>query len=301
MLASLVMKVAADPFAKVKELIQKLIERLVKEATEEASKKGFCDTEMGKSEHDRDYRLMDVDKLSVELKSLEAKRDGLEEEIESLTADLKALNAALVEATKLREEEKADNMETLDTAKTGLAAVTDAIGVLKAFYKGAAKASALIQEKHSPVDDAGVDAASGSYKGNQEGSKAILGLLDVIKSDFERTIKVTEEMEAKNAAEFVKFDQTTKMDIAGKEMKKKLDKEDLVTTNAKIEKGMSSLEKNMGLLDKALIELEELKPACVDTGMSYAERVQKREDEMAALKKALCMLDADDVEPDCKK
>merc|ERR1719453_2152891 len=78
-LASLAMKVKADPFAKVKELIQKLIERLVKEATEEASKKGFCDTEMGKSEHDRDYRLMDVDKLSVELKSLEAKRDGLEE------------------------------------------------------------------------------------------------------------------------------------------------------------------------------------------------------------------------------
>ena len=60
------------------------------------------------------------------------------------------------------------------------------------------------------------------------------------------------------------------------------------------------LQENMDLLDKSLIELEELKPACVDTGMSYAERVAKREEEMDALKKALCMLDADGVEPDCK-
>merc|ERR1719337_799501 len=102
LLTGLAMKVASDPFAKVKELIQKLIERLVKEATEEASKKGFCDTEMGKSEHDRDYRLMDVDKLSVELKALEAKRDSLEEEIEQLTSDLKDLDGFLTEQTKLR-------------------------------------------------------------------------------------------------------------------------------------------------------------------------------------------------------
>ena len=33
----------------------------------------------------------------------------------------------------------------------------------------------------------------------------------------------------------------------------------------------------------------ELQPACVDTGMSYKERVEAREDEIAALKKALCI------------
>merc|ERR1719183_1306851 len=108
-LGALVMKVAADPFAKVKELIQKLIERLVKEATEEASKKGFCDTELGKARSDRDYRLSDVNKLNAALSKLEAKQDALEEEIEELTEALKQLDEILAKQTKMRAEEKEEN------------------------------------------------------------------------------------------------------------------------------------------------------------------------------------------------
>lgn len=40
---------------------------------------------------------------------------------------------------------------------------------------------------------------------------------------------------------------------------------------------------------------------CIDTGMSYEERVQKREEEIAALKRALCILDGDKVEPECQQ
>ena len=33
-----------------------------------------------------------------------------------------------------------------------------------------------------------------------------------------------------------------------------------------------------------VLQLEELKPTCIDTGMSYAERVAKREEEIKALR-----------------
>lgn len=297
MLNSLAMKIKADPFKKVKELIQKLIERLVQEATAEATKKGFCDLELSKAEKNRNHRWQDVQRLNAELSALESKRDELEEELEELAGSLKELNAALEEATKLRSESKEENLATLKEAKEGLGAVKEALLVLKVFYKNAAKAKVFLQE--SPVNEDDPGAESVAYKGNQQASKAILGLLEVIVSDFERTIKTTAADEEKEAAEFVEFDRTSKADIGGKTTKTELNDQDLETTKTNIVEKSKDMQTNMDLVDKALEELEELKPLCIDTGMSYEERVEKREEEIDALKRALCILDTDNVEPEC--
>lgn len=297
-LASMAMKVASDPFAKVKELIQKLIERLVAEATAEATKKGFCDLELGKAEKNRNHRWQDVKRLSAELSSLEAKQDDLEEELVNLAASLKELNAALEEATKLRADQKAENIQTLKDAKQGLGAVSEALLILKVFYKQSAKNKVLLQA--SPIEEDDTGAESGSYKGKQDSAKAILGLLEVIVSDFQRTVSTTQAQEDASSAEFIKFDRVSKADIGGKETKTELDEQDLATTKTTITEKMKNLQSNMGLADKAIEELEELKPMCIDTGMSYEERVEKREEEIGALKNAVCILDQESVEPECQ-
>lgn len=297
-LSTLAMKMAADPFTKVKKLIQELIERLIAESTSEATKKGFCDLELSKAEKNRNHRWADVKRLSAELASLEAKKDALEEELTELAKSLTELSSALAEAGKLRAESKAENLQTLKDAKEGLIAVSEALLVLKVFYKNAAKAQVLLQA--SPVDEDDPGAASGAYKGKQESAKGVIGLLEVIVSDFERTIKNTTAQEKSEAVEFVEFDRTSKADIGGKETKTELDDQDLGTTETKIKEKMKDMQSNMNLVDKALQELEDLKPMCIDTGMSYEERVEKREEEIEALKKALCILDTDGVEVDCK-
>jgi len=290
---------AADPFKKVKGLIQKLIERLLQESANEATKKGFCDTELGKSRKSRDFRYTEAKDKSAELGGLQAKKDALEQEIKQLKSDIKAETQALKEETADRKDEKKTNAETLSTAKGGLSAVNEALLILKSFYKQAAKA-AFVQA--SPVDEDTKGAGfSGNYKGKQGASNAVFALLETISSDFDRTIRTTEASEAASHRAFVEFNQASLSSISGKSTKQELDEEDLATTDTNIEQTTEDMQTAVDLLDGALKELEELKPTCMDTGMSYSERVAKREEEMQALRKALCQLDEDKVETECQR
>jgi len=309
-LTALALRVSADPFVKVKTLIQDLIQRLVQEAAEEATKKGWCDTEMGKANKLKEMNFDKTVSINANLMSLEAQKALLEEEIETLTLELADLNDSLTKTTKMREEEKAENEETLEKAKEGLAATKDAYEVLETFYKKSAKATAklvqirkvsFLQLKASPIDEDAPDSGqSGAYKGNQQKAGGILAMLDVIISDFERTLKVTAQDEKQAANEFTSFSKTTTTSIASKESQKLNAESSLKSTENQIVEDMAALEKRQKMLDDSLKELEDLKPTCVDTGMSYEERVQKRKDEIEALKKALCELDPDKVEDECK-
>merc|ERR1719316_2006150 len=310
-LTALALRMQADPFVKVKRLIQDLIQRLVQEAADEATKKGWCDTEMGKATKTRDLNFDKTVALNANLMSLEAQKASLEEEISDLTVEIADLNDALTKTTKLRADEKAENEDTISKAEAGLAATKDAYEVLEEFYKKSAKAKAelvqirkvsLLQEgsKASPIDEDAPDSGmGGAYKGNQQKASGILAMLDVIISDFERTIKVTTETEKQALREFNEFSKTTKTSISSKETQKLNAEGTLKATDNQITEDMSTLEKHVKMLDDSLKELEDLKPACVDTGMSYDERVQKRKDEIDALKKALCELNPEKVEDEC--
>merc|ERR1719197_2366486 len=218
------MKLARDPFAKVKVLIQQLIERLLTEAKNEATHKGWCDTEIGKAEKDREYRHADSMKLNAAITDGEATIAKLKETIETLTKELGELNEALLEATKQREQEKANNKKTLKDAKEGLTALNEAIKVLTDYYKGAAKSknryegggyegAAFVQA--SPVAEQmgaeGVEGgAKGAYAGNQAAGAGIIGMLQTIASDFMRTLETTEAEEYKASRTFAAFSQETK-------------------------------------------------------------------------------------------
>merc|ERR1719161_1054093 len=153
-------------------------------------------------------------KLNAELEGLEATKAKLEEEISTLTVEISELNDSLTKETKMRADEKAENMDTLDKAKAGLAAVKDAYDVLSSFYKKAAKGSVSLLQA-SPVNAPAT--SGGAYKGGQQKAGGILAMLDVIISDFERTIKVTTDSEKAAHREFVEFERTTKTSIASKE------------------------------------------------------------------------------------
>jgi hypothetical protein len=278
-----------DPFAKVKTMIQNLIVRLLDEAKKEATKQGFCDTELGKAYKTRDFRLDDAKKLAAEIGLLRSKNDTLAEEIAELEEALPELKDTLNQTAQLRAQEKIENLDRIKVSKEGYAAVTEAIVLLKTYYKS--KAKALLQTRASPVDeDTEGPGFSGSYRGKADGARGIIGLLEVIKSDFDRAARTTREEEDKAQREFVEFEQTSKEDIAGKEKSLELKQEDQAMTISSMEKGLEKLTTTQGLVDDAIKTVEDLKPMCLDMGQDYQTRVQKREEEIAALRQAITIL-----------
>jgi hypothetical protein len=298
-LSALAARVTANPFDKVKQLIQQLIERLLSQSTQEATKKGFCDEELGKATQARDFRLEDTQKLSAEWSALEAKQENLALEVEELKQSANKTSVELDSATTQRSDEKVVNLDSIAKAKEGAAAVTEAIAILKEFYKSAAKAKVLLQESPVEADDPGAG-FKGAYTGQQEASTGIFGLLEVIKSDFERTIKNTMMEEKRAAADFVDFDRTSRANIASKEKGRVLNEQELESTSTAVKQKLEDLTTAQGLLDAALQTTEDLKPMCIDNVMSFSERTAKRDEEITALKTALCYLDPDQVEDECK-
>merc|ERR1740130_778039 len=287
LLISLANQIKADPFAKVKKLIQDLIERLLQEAADEANQKGWCDKATADAEQKRTYAVEKVAELNAQSAELEGTIGKLTEELEVLREEIPALESKQEEATSMRKEEHADNQATVMEAEAGLEAVNEAIDILDKFYKTAAKEEVDLGLVQGPLDDApdsGFDNGE-AYKGAGGESGGILGMLDVIKSDFERTVSATNKAEKSNEKEYQKFMKESSISLVEKQMaeeQKTKQKDD----------ALEELRSQTDILKVSIRELLELKPTCVDTGMSYEERVARREDEIESLKKALCTLNA---------
>lgn len=79
-----------------------------------------------------------------------------------------------------------------------------------------------------------------------------------------------------------------------------LNTEELKSTENGLSQTTTDLKTAQSLLDAALKTIEDLKPMCIDTGMSFADRKAKREEEIEALKQALCLLDPEKKESECQ-
>merc|ERR1719327_2216670 len=190
---------AGGPFDKVKKMIKDLIVKLMEEATEESEHKGWCDTELGTNKQTREDKAEQVATLTAESEELEAKIAKLSEEMAALSDDIAAIDKAVAEATALRQKEKEKNTVTIEEAKVAQDAVAKAISVLQEFYAKAADATSLVQTRQPEgISDK-------PYKGMGGASGGIIGMLEVIESDFARLETETSSSEEQAEEEYTKF------------------------------------------------------------------------------------------------
>jgi len=273
-LSALAVRVNADPLAKVKKMIQDMVYKLMEEANEEAEHKGFCDTEMGTNKNTRDQKSSKVEELTASIEEMTSQAKVLTSEAAALTEDVTAIDMAVSEATSQRNAESAKNTQTIADAVAAKEAVQSAVKVLKDFYEGAGAAS-FIQTSMST---------------GTKGAEAILGMLEVILSDFERLESETTSDEETAAEAHTKFLRTSKKTkaVANTDIKHKqneVQRLESETADAKKELKITQEE-----LDAALEYFEKLKPSCVEAGESYEERVARRKEEIESLQDAMKIL-----------
>jgi len=272
-LAAIASRVAAgaDPFVKVRKLIKDLIVRLMEEAANEAEQKGWCDTELGTNEQVRKEKTDAVEMLHSTIDELNASIAKLTEDLAELVKAIASLDEAMLKATEIRQEEKATNKATIKDAKAASAAVAKALAVLKDFYAKAGE-------------------AQDGYEGNQAGAGGVVGMIEVIGSDFKRLEEDTTAAEEAAAKEYDTFMADSKADKAAKEKdiehkttKKQDENQALTVAKEDLAGTQKELEAALGYFDK-------LKPSCIEAGVSYEDRVARRKEEIESLQEALKIL-----------
>jgi len=291
-LSALALHAQEDPFGKVRKMIQDLITRLQEEAGEEVQHKAWCDQELAANEQARSSRTTEVERLSSQI-------DGLTSSLAQLAADLTDLakkvadtEQQVVKETQLRADEKATNERTLSDAQEAQTAIGQAVTVLKEFYQQAAESASFVQDAAGQAQEPAFEA---SYKGMGAENGGVVAMLEVIQADYARLESTARAMEATAQQEFDRFKTEsavlkaqTETDIEHKKRSKQAQEQSLVDAR----NDLTSTQKE---LDAASKYHEQLRPSCLDSGMTFQERDQRRQEEIQSLQEALRILNGEDI------
>lgn len=290
-LSAMSIRVQEDPFEKVKVMIRDLITKLREEASEETEHKGWCDKELAENKKVRTSRTSAVETLTSEIDALQSSIAKTAQEITDLSTQVADLDKDVASRTQIRQDEKAKNAETIKDSQEAQAAVSRAIVVLQEFYERAGEATSLVQ-KRDRQEPATFDAP---YQGMGAESGGVLGMLEVVQSDFARLESETTANEATSKEDYDRFmsdsavDKTAKTkDIEHQQAKKGREEQELVED----QNDLASTQKE---LDAAMKYFDQLKPSCLDQGESFEEREARRKEEVESLQEALRILNGEDI------
>merc|ERR1712039_502414 len=263
---------SGDVFGKVKGLIADMIEKLEAEAEADATHKAYCDKELAESNEKKADKKAEIAKLSTKIDQMSARSSQLKSEAA-------ALAASQAEMDKLRAEEKAAFKQNKADMEQGLKGIKIALRVLNDYYA---------------KDDKDHAAAEGAGHG-------IIGLLEVIESDFSQALAEFTSVEQTADADYVRQSRENEIEKTTKEQDvkyKNKEAADLDAATAEATSDRSGVETELAAVQEYL---DSLAAQCITTGgnmgteghnaETYEQRVARRSSEIAGLKEALNILD----------
>jgi septation ring formation regulator EzrA len=271
-----------DPFAKVKGLISDLLARLESEAGADATEKAYCDEQMAKTGAKKQELEAEMAKLTSKIDQAAAKSARLKEEVKEFQSELATLATEQAQMDKIRQETHAAYVTAKADLELGLQGVRQALGILRDYYGSAAAASMLQQptvpEIHSKATGAG---------------SSIIGMLEVVESDFAKNLAAEETQEADASSEYDKITQENAITKTIKEQGVTYKTQEFQGLDKSISELSSDRETTGTELSAVLEYFGKIKERCIAKPETYEERKHRREAEIAGLKEALSILESE--------
>merc|ERR1719388_110796 len=120
-------------------------------------------------------------------------------------------------------------------------------------------------------------------------------MIEVIQSDFARLESETSAAEAEAQKAYDTFMTDSEVDKTQKSSDIEHKSETKQNQESALQTKKTDLDGTQKELDAALAYYEKLKPTCVDSGVSYEDRVKQRKEEIESLQTALRILNGEDI------
>lgn len=287
---------------KVRGLIQDLIDKLQADALSEQNQKEDCDKGISKATGDRDEANARIEVARAELTVLNANREAAKVNTQQLNKQIAEIKKAVKEAVELNAENVANLEEKIAMCTEGASAVEFALTVLSEFYSKTASPSLLQSGKYTPY---GADREGNTlenlvpegtqpdrtYHGKQEESKGIIGILEVILSDFNKAMRMAEQDKKDSEDGLEMFQADSDEDIKEKKGIIQESEERITELDGHIAEQEQEDRDATSLLESATKTLEDWHATCVQGEETWEERQEKRHAEIAAIKAALTALE----------
>jgi hypothetical protein len=293
-LAQLASKIAAvaqygaDPFTKVKGLIQDMIIKLESEAQAAATEKAWCDEQTAKTEQKKQELDEDIAKLTTKIDQATARSTQLKASVKELQGELAALAKEQASMDKLRQENHAAYVEAKADLELGLSGVRKALDVLRSYY--GSSASLLQNEKAFGSFMQQPDAPVIHSKSTGAGD-SIIGILEVVESDFASNLAKVETEESDQVDDYEKTTQENAVTKTTKVQDVKYQTQEFTGLDKAVNEMSADRESTSTELASVMEYYGQVKDRCIAKPETYEERQAKRQAEIKGLKEALSILE----------
>jgi hypothetical protein len=266
----------ADPFAKVKTMIENMLKKLKDKQASESVHAAWCDKETEKTALSQKKKKEDVQKMKDRLAALEADLTQTTSDIATLTGNLQDMGEAAAEALKIRDAEHAVAANAIKQYKDAAELLESACKTLKTYYRN--------------KEGGGSEVDKQEFKERHGMGTGIIGILEIAIDDFNKLHDDTKE--AEDAAEKDYKEMKNSNEVRTAVFEKDLEWKGRLKVKAAFDQ--STMENDLKSYETELVAIDtymkNLETSCTVQAPTFAEKKEKREAELASLKEALTYL-----------